>query len=109
MNIEWVEIIDGVKAVHTGKFLYYYDADTFGGKIKLRRRNKELIHFFDAETGLRFYTNCSSTEKANEVIEKMAAEGHRMIIGPKAPWSSHDGRSLIRSRSETEVGVYFAD
>ena len=101
MNIEWVEIIDGVKAVHTGEFLYYYGA--FGCK------NVEIIRYFDAKTGLRFYTNCDSTERANEVIEKMAAEGRRMIIGPKAPWLSPDGRSLIRNRTKTAVGVYFAD
>lgn len=91
-----VEAIDGVAVVHTGD----YDTLYLDGKPQ----KIESLEMYDAN-GNRAYSNCSSLKEAEQMVERLEAEGKTAIIGPKAPVISHDG-SVIPNNWEGSVGVY---
>ena len=92
------EIIDGVRVVHTGLTQYVYDSD---GKALPR----EVLEMYDAD-GNWFYSNCSSLEEAQKLVEKLKAEGKEAVIGPKAPIISHYSGKPTSNTMKDHVGVY---
>ena len=95
------EVIDGVRVVHTGLIEDVYEYDVNGhAEAKL----EEVLEMYDAN-GNRFYSNCSSLEEAQKLVERLKAEGKNAVIGPKAPWKGKDGQP-IKNQSENAVGVY---
>ncbi len=58
-----VEVIYGVAVVHTG--VYYSDGD-------------EALQMYDAN-GNRAYSNCNSLEEAEQMIERLEAEGKKQL------------------------------
>ena len=94
------EVIDGVRVVHTGLTECVFKHDVNRHVVK----QKEVLEMYDAN-GNRFYSNCSSLEEAQKLVERLKAEGKNAVIGPKAPWKSNDGQP-IKNQSENNVGVY---
>lgn len=99
------EVIDGVRVVHTGliDYVYEYDYD-YDKKEYAEAKPKEILEMYDVN-GNRFYSNCSSLEEAQKLVERLKAEGKNAVIGPKAPWMNKDGQP-IKNQSENDVGVY---
>ena len=95
------EVIDGVRVVHTGLIDYVYEYDK---KEYAEAKPKEILEMYDVN-GNRFYSNCSSLEEAQKLVERLKAEGKNAVIGPKAPWMNKDGQP-IKNQSENDVGVY---
>lgn len=95
------EVIDGVRVVHTGLTDYVYEYDVKG---HAEAKPKEILEMYDVN-GNRFYSNCSSLEEAQKLVERLKAEGKNAVIGPKAPWMNKDGQP-IKNQSENAVGVY---
>ena len=95
------EVIDGVRVVHTGLTKYFYEHDVKG---HAEAKPKEILEMYDVN-GNRFYSNCSSLEEAQKLVERLKAEGKNAVIGPKAPWRNKDGQP-IKNQSENDVGVY---
>lgn len=95
------EVIDGVRVVHTGLTNYVYEYDVKG---HAEAKPKEILEMYDVN-GNRFYSNCSSLEEAQKLVERLKAEGKNAVIGPKAPWMNKDGQP-IKNQSENAVGVY---
>ena len=91
------EVIDGVTVVHTGVTQYLYDSD---GKALPR----EILKMYDAD-GNSFYSNCTSLEEAEQMVERLEAEGRTPVIGPKAPVINNDGRP-VSNNWENCVGVF---
>lgn len=87
------EVINGVKVVHT-------ENTEFSPGKYLR---SESIEMYDAN-GNSFYSNCSSREIAQKVIEELEAEGKKAVIGPKAP--GDDNGKLISNQRKNWVGIY---
>lgn len=99
------EVIDGVRVVHTGLTLtdYVYEYDV-KGHSEAKLKEKEILEMYDVN-GNCFYSNCSSLEEAQKLVERLKAEGKNAVIGPKAPWRNEDGQ-LIKNQLENAVGVY---
>jgi hypothetical protein len=101
------EIIDGVRVVHTGEKVMVnqgYKGKFGGGYENLGYAEKERLEMYDSN-GNRFYSNCSSLEEAEKLVEKLKKEGKNAIIGPKAPWKGKNGEP-IKNQDENAVGVY---
>ena len=101
------EEIDGVRVVHTGLtqdihkgYLYWPN----GEYEDLGYEEQEILEMYDSN-GNRFYSNCASLEEAQQLVEKLKAEGKDAVIGPKAPWTGKGGQP-IKNQSENDVGVY---
>ena len=112
-NRKFVEIIDGVTVVHTGKtqFVHQGYRSKFsweGGVVDedLGYREEEVLEMYDKD-GNRFYSNYDTLEEAQQDVAKLAAEGINAVIGPKAPWRKNG--KLTPSEFETQVGIYIVN
>ena len=89
-------VIDGVMCIPSG--MNYKDT---------RCKNIPQWLYFDMKTGNLFYTNCDSTQIAEEVIKKLKEKRNiDAVIGPKGPWLNNRGEPF-RNPKENCVAVYF--
>lgn len=63
---------------------------------------------YDAN-GNQFYSNCSSMEEAEQLVEKLKFEGKTAVIGPKAPAINHQNGTPVKNPMENLVGVFIVD
>lgn len=107
-RIQRIEIVDGVTVVHTGRRHYIHKGIFMGINGKKKSLGYELVEIlekYDAN-GNRLYSNCSSQEEAEKLVEELEKEGKKAIIGPVAP--DYKGRSL-KYRCPEWVGVYIVN
>ena len=100
-----IGIIDGVKVVHTGRRHYIHKGILMGINGKKKNLGYELVEVLEKYdvNGNRLYSNCSSQEEAEKLVEELEKEGKKALIGPVAP--DYKGRSL-KDRCPEWVGVY---
>lgn len=103
-----IEIVDGVKVVHTGRKRFRHKGTCMGPYGRTKDLGYELIEILEKydSDGNRFYSNCSSQEEAEKLVEELEKEGKKAIIGVVAP--DYKGRSLKEHFPEW-VGVYIVN
>ncbi len=94
---KYTEEIDGVTVVHTGIIgdFAYKDGIT----------SHEVIEMYD-HNGNKFYSNCSSLDQAEKLVECLKIAGKKAVIGPKPPYIEDADRNLIDNNNSSSVGVY---
>ena len=75
------EIVDGVKVVHTGRRHYIHKGILMGINGKKKNLGYELVEVLEKYdvNGNRLYSNCSSQEEAEKLVEELEKEGKKAL------------------------------